>query len=209
MARSFADALCWTKEGTKLFLDAVGDLTEPEYDTPGLLPGWTRKHLAAHVAANAEALGNLVHWAASGEVTPMYASPENRAAGIERGYRMSGAELAGWLTRSCTTLQATMDGLTVRQWQAEVVTAQGRTVPAAEVPWLRSREVLVHAVDLDRGVSFGDLPGDFLKALIIDIAAKRHLNASTLPGEPLPEVAAWLAGRPHTLAEAPVLGPWL
>ena len=29
-----------------------------------------------------------------------------------------------------------------------MVTAQGRTVPASETPWMRAREVMVHAVDL-------------------------------------------------------------
>ncbi|KAB2388504.1 maleylpyruvate isomerase N-terminal domain-containing protein [Actinomadura montaniterrae] len=207
MARTFADAVRWAREGTRLFLDAAGGLTEAEYDAPCLLPGWSRKHLVAHVAANADALGNLVHWAATGEETPMYASAEERAAGIERGPRMSGAELTGWLARSCTELRTAMDALTERQWRAEVVTAQGRTVPATEVPWMRSRETFVHAVDLDRGVSFADLPGGFLDALVTDIAAKRGLDA--LPDGPLPEVAAWLAGRPHALAGAPDLGPWL
>ncbi|GAA2123086.1 hypothetical protein GCM10009727_09540 [Actinomadura napierensis] len=197
------------QDGTKLFLDAATGLTEPEYDAPSLLPGWSRKHLVAHVAANADALGNLVHWAATGEETPMYASPEERAAGIERGPRMSDAELTGWLTSSCAALRTAMEALTDRQWQAEVVTAQGRTVPATEVPWMRSRETFVHAVDLDRGVSFADLPGDFLEALVTEIAAKRKLDASALPDGPLPEVAAWLAGRPHALAGAPPLGPWL
>jgi len=209
MARSFSDALRWMREGTELFLAAAGGLTEPAYDTASLLPGWTRRHLVAHVAANADALGNLVHWAATGEVTPMYASPEDRAAGIERGPRMGGPELTGWLTRSCARLRTAMDALTERQWQGEVVTAQGRTVPATEVPWLRSREVFIHAVDMDRGVTFADLPGDFLRALVVDIAAKRELVASRLPDGPLPEVAAWLAGRPHTLTGRPRLGPWL
>ncbi|MEU5991514.1 maleylpyruvate isomerase N-terminal domain-containing protein [Spirillospora sp. NPDC047418] len=207
MARSFTDVLRWTQDGTTLFLGAVDRLTEPEYDAPSLLPGWTRKHLIAHVAANAEALGNLVRWAATGEATPMYASPEERAAGIARGPRMSGAELAAWAGSSAATLRTSMDELTERHWQAEVVTAQGRTVPATEVPWLRSREVLVHAVDLGCGISFDDLPGDFLRALVTDITAKRRLDA--LPDGPLPEVAAWLAGRPHALAGAPSLGPWL
>jgi maleylpyruvate isomerase len=208
MARSPADVLRWTRDGTALLLGAVDRLTEPEYAAPSLLPCWTRKHLVAHVAANAEALGNLVHWAATGEATPMYASPEERAAGIERGPRMSGAELAEWANRSAAALRTSMDELTEGQWQAEVVTAQGRTVPATEVPWLRSREVFVHAVDLDCGISFADLPRDFLEALVADITAKRKLDA-TLPDGPLPEVAAWLAGRPHALADAPPLGPWL
>ncbi|NKZ02307.1 maleylpyruvate isomerase family mycothiol-dependent enzyme [Actinomadura latina] len=209
MARTFADALGWTREGTKLFLDAAGGLTEAGYEAPSLLPGWTRGHLVAHVAANAEALGNLVHWAATGEETPMYASPGERAAGIERGPRMSAAELTDWVNRSAATLRTSMDELTEGQWRAEVVTAQGRTVPATEIPWLRSREVLVHAVDLGRGVSFADLPGGFLQALVTDIAAKRKLDAASLPAGPPPEVAAWLAGRPHALTDVPPLGPWL
>lgn len=209
MARSIADAHRWMREGTELFVAAADGLTEPAYDTASPLPGWTRRHLVAHVASNADALGNLVHWAATGEATPMYASPEDRAAGIERGSRMSGPELTGWLTRSCAALRTAMEALTERQWRNEVVTAQGRTVPATEVPWLRSREVFVHAVDMDRGVSFADLPGDFLRALVRDIAAKRGLGTSSLPAGPLPEVAAWLAGRPHSLTGPPRLAPWL
>ena len=76
---------CWAHEGTKLFLDAVALTTAPTQR----LPGWTRRHLVAHVAANAEALGNLVHWAATGIPTPMYSSPEARAAGIDRGLAMT------------------------------------------------------------------------------------------------------------------------
>lgn len=36
-------------------------------------------------------------------------------------------------------------------WTHEVRTAQGRTVPASETVWMRTREVWVHAVDLDNG----------------------------------------------------------
>jgi maleylpyruvate isomerase len=194
-------------EGTKLFVDAVTGLPQHEYDAPTILPGWTRRQLVAHVAANADAVGNLVHWAATGEETPMYASPAERAAGIERGLSMSGAELDAWLRRSADELAAAMDVLTEPQWNAPVVTAQGRTVPATETPWMRAREVCVHAVDLDRGISFRDLPEDFLTALIEDIRTKRG-DVPSADG-PLAEQAAWLAGRPHTLAHAPDLGPWL
>ncbi|NYV78545.1 maleylpyruvate isomerase N-terminal domain-containing protein, partial [Streptomyces sp. UH6] len=83
--RTFADARRWSALGTELVLRAAAGLDEQAYAAPSALPHWSRAHLAAHVAANAEALSNLVHWAATGEVTPMYASPEERAAGIERG----------------------------------------------------------------------------------------------------------------------------
>jgi len=204
MTRSLDDTLRWTATGSTLLLDEVATVTDWDVAT---LPGWTRRHLVAHLAANADALGNLVSWAATGVETPMYASPEERAAGIARGAELSGGQLADWLRRSSAALGDAMAALTPAQWETEIRTAQGRLVPATEIPWLRSREVFVHAVDLGAGVGFADLPGEFLAALIEDIAAKRGLD--TLPEGPLPEVAAWLAGRPHALAGAPELGPWL
>ena len=56
-------------------------------------------------------------------------------------------------------------------WQAEVRTAQGRTVPATETTWMRSREVWIHAVDLNNGGSFHDFPPDLLDALLTDITS--------------------------------------
>ncbi|MEU9157104.1 maleylpyruvate isomerase N-terminal domain-containing protein [Streptomyces sp. NPDC048417] len=206
--RTFADARGWVRTGTALLLDAAAGLDEAGFSAPSVLPDWTRKHLVAHVAANADALCNLVHWAATGEETPMYGSAEERAAGIAKGPTLSADELRSWLTNSAHRLAEGLDGLTDEQWQSKVVTAQGRTVPATELPWMRAREVCVHVVDLGSGVvTFADLPRGFLAALAEEIRAKRGLAG--LPDGPLPEVAAWLAGRPHSLADAPELGPWL
>ena len=72
-----------------------------------------------------------------------------------------------------------MASLTDQQWEAEVVTAQGRTVPASETPWMRAREVMVHAVDLGTGVGFDHLPEDFLTALCDDIVGKRTAAAGS------------------------------
>lgn len=207
MGRTFADSRRWMAEGTRALATAVDSLTEEAYAEPTVLPGWTRKHVVAHVAANAGALGNLVHWAATGERTPMYSSPEQRAAEIESGAQRTGTELTAWFHESEETLEKTMSGLGEEQWQTEVVTAQGLTRTATDIPWMRAREVWIHAVDLGTGVTFTDLPGDFLEALVAEIRAKRGVDA--LPGGPLPGVAAWLAGRPHSLTGAPELGPWL
>jgi len=206
--RTLTDARAWARTGTELLLDAVAGLDDDGFSAPSVLPGWTRKHLAAHVAANADALCNLVHWAATGEETPMYASAEERAAGIAKGPTLSADELRSWLAGSAQRLAEGLDRLTDEQWQHDVVTAQGRIVPATELPWMRAREVCVHAVDLGTGVvTFADLPRGFLTALAGEIRTRRGLTE--LPDGPLPEVAAWLAGRPHSLADAPRLGPWL
>ncbi|WP_329309701.1 maleylpyruvate isomerase family mycothiol-dependent enzyme [Streptomyces sp. NBC_01262] len=193
--------------------------------------------MTAHVAANADALGNLVQWAATGTPTPMYASAEERAAGITEGSRQPGSRLLDWLRLSAHALEEAMDRLDETQWNAKVVTAQGRTVPATEIPWMRAREVCVHAVDLDNGVTFADLPADFLAALCDDIVAKRGgapgpdvvikatdtaaqwhlpgLNAPVGPVTgPLAQITAYLAGRDHSAtttagAAVPELPAWL
>ncbi|MDT0574380.1 maleylpyruvate isomerase family mycothiol-dependent enzyme [Streptomyces sp. DSM 3412] len=207
-------ALAWVAEGTALCRKAVAAFDEASYGAPSLLPGWSRKHVAAHLAGNAEALGNLVHWARTGERTPMYGSPEQRGAGIESGARLPADRLTAWFERSAQALHDAMTELTEAQWRAEVVTAQGRTVPASDIPWLRAREVMVHAVDLDADVRFTHLPEDFLAALRDDIGARRGAGTPAVLGPPA-EVTAYLAGRPHrgvtTVGGSPAepLPPWL
>lgn len=211
MSRSLADSRRWAAAGTRLFTDAVARLDDESLDAPTPLPGWTRKHLIAHIAANAEGIGNLVRWAATGTETPMYASADERAAGIAKGSTMSAQQLTSWLTGSAEALNTAMDQLTPDQWVREVRTAQGRIVPATETPWMRAREVGVHTVDLAVGIGFADLPDDFNHALCEDILAKRGLDRlpPQVDGASLPQITAWLAGRPHALTDAPDIGPWL
>lgn len=213
MTWTLEDSLLWMNQGTDLFLGCVRSLTDSGLDQESNLPGWTRRTLVAHVAANADAIGNLVHWAASGHETPMYASPESRAAGIEQGSRLPIGDLRAWLDESASTLAAAMDALTSAQWAHPVVTAQARTVPVSETPWMRSREVMVHSVDLASDVHFPDLPQSFLSALREDITNKRG-DVPEVVGD-LADVTAWLAGRNYARVAtpsgepAPPLGPWL
>lgn len=193
-------ARAWMDHGTKLFLAAVDELPDSEFSASSLLPGWSRAHVVAHVHFNAEALRRLAHWASSGERTPMYAGAEQRAAEIERGADMSPQSLRELLRGSATALAADLDALPADAQAHSVVTAQGRTVPAAEIPWLRAREVLVHTVDLRTGVGFADLPEDFTRALVAEVAAKRCAAGEAAA------LASWLTGR---TPEAPNLGRWL
>lgn len=171
--RSRADSLRWVAQGTKLFLGALATLPDDRLDQSIALDSWTGKHLLAHVAANADALVNLAHWARTDEETPMYSSPEQRNADIEAGATRPAAELRAWTAQAADTLDARLAELDEQQWTYQVRTAQGRTVPADEIPWMRAREVMVHAVDLGAGVGFDDLQADFLAALLDDITAKR------------------------------------
>jgi uncharacterized protein (TIGR03083 family) len=230
VSRTLESARAWTRFGTELVL-TESSLDETALAAPSALPGWSRRHLVAHLAANADALGNLVHWAASGERTPMYTSEQERDEGIEAGARLSGEEVKAWLRDSVAALEKAMDALTPEQWQAPVMTAQGRTVPATEIPWLRARETCIHVVDLATGVTFAELPAGFLSSLCDEVADSRAGSglvvtatdtgarwelagpSVTLAG-PVASVAAYLTGRPSSLTTvsgepAPDLPPWL
>ncbi|MEP7019012.1 MAG: maleylpyruvate isomerase family mycothiol-dependent enzyme [Pseudonocardiales bacterium] len=226
----------WLRAGTTLFLGAVDALADDAFDEASALPGWTRRHLIAHVGLNAQALQNLVRWAAIGEPSPMYSSMEQRSADIEAASSWPGARLRALVHDSAAALDGDLDALAEDQWTAEVRTAQGRAVPATEIVWMRVREVAVHSVDLGVGIGFDDLPVALCAALIGDIAARRSAQgdgpalellsfegsawavggigeAVTVRGR-VADLAAWLAGRGAGGCRAdsgglPELSPWL
>ncbi|GAB2976264.1 maleylpyruvate isomerase family mycothiol-dependent enzyme [Amycolatopsis acidiphila] len=167
-----AHRLAWVEEGARLFLDQLAAVPDSAFSEPGTLPGWTTGHLVAHVGYNAKALSRLVHWARTGEETPMYESPEARDAEIEQGAKLSADRLRALVRETDERLRADLAELT--RWDAGVRTAQGRLVPATEIPWLRVREVWIHLVDLGTGVTFEDFPAELLDALITDIATLRE-----------------------------------
>jgi maleylpyruvate isomerase len=164
------------------------------------LSGWTRAHVIAHLHSNAEALRRLVKWARTGNESRMYASAAQRTEEIETGAQLQPEKLRALVHESAAALADDLAQLTPAQRARTVITAQGRYLPAAEVSWLRCREVGVHAVDLDAGVTFADLPDDFLTALVNDVIVNRAAK-----GE-LATLAAWLTGRARPDEH---LGPWL
>jgi len=224
--------LAWMKDGTERLLADLAGLPDEALTAPTALPGWTRRHLLAHLAANAGALRNLAYWARTGEERRMYASQQQRDADIAAGAERPAGELRAWVQSSAAALAADLDSLPGPAWEATVITAQGVTRTAEQIPWMRVREVYVHAVDLAAGTAFADLPADFLAALLDDVTARRSARggpalavaASDTGGRwevagsgapvpvtaPLAALAAWLTGRPApSLANAPVLPPWL
>lgn len=218
--------LAWVDEGSRIFLERLEQLPDRAFADQSTLPGWTNAHLVAHVGYNAKALSRLVHWAGTGEETRMYASPEARNEEIEDGAKLSPIELRTLATESDERLRRELAALT--DWNAEVRTAQGRTVPATEIPWMRTRELWIHAVDLGTGFGFTDFPAELIDALITDIAGTRAARDQGPPvvlrpddrtrewrigedgkviGGKAADICRWLAGRGPL--NAPDLGRWL
>lgn len=225
--------MAWMQDGTQKLLAGLATLSDEALTAPTALPGWTRRHLLSHVAANADALRNLVYWARTGEERRMYVSNKQRDADIAKGSQLPAAELRAWLESSAKALAEDLATLPGQAWDAKVVTAQGLTRSASEIPWMRDREVYIHAIDLGAGTAWTDLPTEFLTELLDDVAARRSskgggpalLAAATDTGHtwevagagtplpvsaPLAALAAYLTGRPApALKAAPTLPAWL
>ncbi|MHA6619410.1 maleylpyruvate isomerase family mycothiol-dependent enzyme [Pseudonocardia sp. DLS-67] len=166
--RDVAVTLPWMGSGTELLTRAVDALPDDALRAPSALPGWSRAHVVAHVARNAEALIRLATWARTGVESPMYPSREHRAAEIETSAQSSVDVLRAELTGTAEELDAALAALDGTTWKAEVRSALGRPIPAAEIPWMRVREVWLHAVDLDAGVAVADVAPDVVDTLLDD-----------------------------------------
>ena len=218
--------IAWAREGTAFLLNTVAALSDDELDAPSALPDWNRRHVCAHVARNAEALGRLLAWARTGVETPMYPSAEERAADIERTSQAPAADVRNDLVLASSTFLDACEDLPSKAWTATVRT-MARDIPASVVPWYRVREVWIHAADLGASVGFADFPPVVSAALVTELstglgrrsAADLRLIA-TDTGEQwtvgsgavrvaatVSELAEWLTGR-ATRPEAE-LPPWI
>lgn len=168
--RDTSVTLAWMAAGTAFFTDAVDALSDDALREPSALPGWSRAHVVAHMARNAEALTRLANWARTGVETPMYPSRESRAADIEATAAAPAATLRAEVVDTAAALASALAQLDATTWQRELRSALGRPMPAVEVPWMRVREVWLHTVDLGAGATVADIPAEIVAALIADAA---------------------------------------
>jgi maleylpyruvate isomerase len=159
----------WWADGEAVVAGHVDRLTDADLAADSGLPGWSRGHVVAHLARNADALVNLLTWARTGDETPMYPSQEARDAGIAATAALPPAELRADYVAACERLAHAVETMPAEAWTAHVRTRQGAAMPASEVPWMRAKEVWVHGVDLRAGLTFPDLPTDFCTALVDDV----------------------------------------
>lgn len=163
-------SLRWLREGSGLLIQHVGKIGEEQVRQPVALPGWTVAHLLTHLARNADALGNLTHWAATGVETAMYpGGPEQRLGDIEAGAARPADVIVRDVSDSADRLARRLAGLPDAAWSRVVRTAQGRLIPASLIPWLRVREVWIHTIDLGTGADFVSLPADLAAELLRDV----------------------------------------
>ncbi|WP_175412680.1 maleylpyruvate isomerase family mycothiol-dependent enzyme [Streptomyces sp. TRM64462] len=167
-----AHDLASVREATDRLLSAAAALDDAAVAAPSRLPGWTRGHVLAHLARNADALVNVL------QGRPMYVSGEARDADIERGApRPLDAQLAD-LRETAARFQA--EGDAPADWSRTVELRNGVTDQAARVPFRRLVEVELHHVDLGVGYELEDLPKEFTEREI-DFLTDRFAGHQDVP----------------------------
>jgi maleylpyruvate isomerase len=160
---------------------------------PSLLPGWTRAHVLAHLARNADAIGRTLQGALRGERVPMYASEDERAADIEAGARQTARALVDDVQASAERLDETFARMTPESWERPSYTRAGAR-SARSMIGSRWREVEIHRVDLDDGYGPGDWPAAFVAPLLPSLVDPDRL-APRLPPDVTVDITDTDSGR--------------
>jgi maleylpyruvate isomerase len=156
------------------YLGALSDLDDDDMRVPSLLPGWSRGHVVTHLARNADAFCNLLHWAATGQQRHMYESRSSRDADIEAGAGRSAHDLRVDASASAARLVQAVNELDVAHEDNAVARAPGGpTFPARDIPTHRWIELEVHHADLGVGYGAQDWPAEFAELLVSQIMDDR------------------------------------
>jgi maleylpyruvate isomerase len=181
-----------------LLLSSLHDLTDEQCRQPSRLPDWTRGHVLTHLARNAEALNRLATGLVSGIPGVMYPDgPAGRNADIEAGSGRPASALVAHIAVASAVLDITIAQVTLASWQTGSIRGVTTDWPASQLLFMRRREVCAHLVDADVGVSFADLPADYLQSEV-EWGRPRVVEAgaeSALDSLPPAAAAAWVLGR--------------
>jgi maleylpyruvate isomerase len=149
-------------DATRRLIRTADGLADTDYAQPSGLPGWTRGHVLAHLALNAEGLAGALGGVVDGQRASMYASQEARDADVAE---LAGAEPAAIRSRllgACTDLFDALDAVPPDQADTSIDRVPGgRTFTVSAVPGMRLGEVEIHHADLDAGYGPGQWPTEF------------------------------------------------
>lgn len=190
----------------------VDALPDAAWAEPSLLPGWTRAHVVAHLALNAEGLAGVLTGAHLGEPAPMYASPEARDCDIDDLATVAVADLRGRLMASTTSFQQAVEAMHETDWQGRFErTPGGPSFALAHVPLMRVREVEIHHADLGAGYAATDWPPAFTAVLLDSMTKRDYESAFTARATDLDRTWAYGAGSggPVVTGTAADLGWWV
>lgn len=152
----------WIRDADQALLRDTISILETDWHSPSLLPGWTRAHVATHLARGADRLRSVTEISFTGARVQEF-SVTDRLEELELGADRTGLELQIDLDTSASALTATWNAVT--DWHRPV-RFLGRTRPLAILPVIRLHEISVHHLDLACGFTARQLPPETAASLL-------------------------------------------
>ncbi|WP_164519491.1 maleylpyruvate isomerase family mycothiol-dependent enzyme [Nocardioides ferulae] len=166
-------AVALLPDASQRLLRRVDSMPDQAWPGPSLLPGWTRAHVVAHVALNAEALAGVLRGVVGDDPTPMYASQEQRDADIADLATAEPGEIRTRLLGATTLFADAVAAMPPDSWEGSFErTPGGPRYRIARVLEMRLREVEIHHADLGLGYHHNDWPAEFSHHLVGALARR-------------------------------------
>jgi maleylpyruvate isomerase len=206
----------------RMWTSASG-MTDADCRAPSLLPGWSRGHVLAHWARNADGQTRMLQAAVRGEVAAQYPGGDaQREADIETGAARPARLILQDARAAVGRVEDAWRRMPPEAWSRPTDARIGQR-PAWKSVWARWRETEIHHVDLDAGYTHRHWPAEFVSLMLPRIlptldtrladeitgqvqVTGRHWPqagaAATASGDPVvirgaaSAVLCWLAGRP-------------
>ena len=198
-------------------------MTDDSCRAPSLLPGWSRGHVLAHWARNADGQTRMLLAAMRGEVAAQYPGGDaQREADIETGAARPVPLILQDVRAAIDRVEDAWRRMPPDAWSRPTGARIGQR-PAWQSVWARWRETEIHHVDLGAGYTHAHWPAEFASLMLprvvptldtrvidditvqVQTAGRQWTQASTAApasDDPVvvrgtePAILCWLTGRP-------------
>lgn len=204
-------ALALLPRASQRLVRTVDGLPDAAWVEASGLPDWSRAHVVAHLALNAEGLTGALTGMAGGEPAPMYRSGEARDEDIVDLAAAAPSHLRDRLLGAITRFDDALGAVPQDAWDTPLErTPGGRTFLAAEVADMRLREVEIHHADLAASYSWSDW-GDEFALLLVEALLPRVDGTTALAVVASDLDRSWTIGNggPTVTGPTAALGWWL
>jgi len=193
-------------------LATVEGLSDTGFAEPTVLPGWSRGHVVAHLALNAEGLAAALSGLESGSPRPIYASAEARDADIDALAGAAPDMVRERLRSGVVTFADAVRRVSPESWSGTVDRLpDGPGLPALVTLPMRHREVEIHHADLGAGYAPTDWPAPFVGELL-DVVTLDQAGSGPFTVEATDLGRSWSVGEgdgPVVRGAGSALGWWL
>ena len=163
-----ARELGWARRGTAYFARLLNTMSDAELDRPSMVPGWSRRHVVAHVGYGARRLCRIIE-AARASRDAEIETPEDRAAEIALGATLPAHALRNLFKHTEVHLNVEWRDLTDADWDRPAVLPDGTRATLRDTAPFRARDIWMRSVELGLGATYDDMPPDLREDLPGDL----------------------------------------